>query len=73
MNLSRHKLFQELESIFEPYGITIVKDEMMKRHRKIWVTNGEKTAFITVSISPSDRRAFMNIAKTARSVLREAP
>ena len=73
MNMSRHKILREIESYLEPYGISIVSDEMMKRHRKVWITNGIRTAFITVSISPSDRRAFQNIAKSARNVLREAP
>lgn len=66
-------MMREIDSYLEPYGITVVGDEMMKRHRKVWVSDGKKTAFITVSLSPSDHRAFQNIAKTARSVLREAP
>lgn len=73
MPISRHKILREIESYLEPYGITIVSDEMMKRHRKVWITDGIKTRFITVSISPSDHRAFENIAKTARATLREAP
>lgn len=73
MNFSRHKILQEIETYLKPYGITIVGDEMMKRHRKVWVTDGRKTRFITVSVSPSDYRAFQNIAKSARMVLREAP
>jgi hypothetical protein len=73
MTISRHKILKEIEAYLEPYGITIVNDEMMKRHRKVWITDGKRTAFITVSISPSDHRAFQNIAKSARSVLREAP
>lgn len=73
MNISHHKIMKEIETYLKPYGITIVGDEMMKRHRKVWVTDGTKTRFITVSISPSDYRAFQNIAKSARSALREAP
>ena len=73
MNLSRHKVIREIESYLEPHGIKIVGDEMMKRHRKVWVTDGVKTRFITVSVSPSDHRAFQNIAKSAKAVLREAP
>ena len=46
--------------------------EMGKRHRKVWVTDGAKTALIVVSVSPSDHRAYMNIAQSARNALREA-
>ena len=72
MTISRHKILREIESYLEPYGITIVGDEMTKKHRKVWITNGTRTAFITVSVSPSDHRAFQNIAKSARNILREA-
>ena len=73
MNISRHKLFKELDYFLSPHGISIVKDAQGRRHRKVWVTNGTKTAMIVVSVSPSDHRAFMNMAKTARNALREAP
>lgn len=73
MNISRHKLLKELEYFLNAYGISIVKDELTKRHRKIWVTDGAKTATIVISVSPSDSRAFMNMARTARTALREAP
>lgn len=73
MNISRHKLMKELEYFLNVYGISITKDEPTKRHRKVWVTDGTKTAMIVVSVSPSDHRAFMNMAKTARNALREAP
>jgi len=72
MPISPSKLFKELDSYLEKYGITVKSWEMGKRHRKVWVTDGAKTAMIVVSISPSDHRVYMNIAQSARNALREA-
>jgi hypothetical protein len=72
MPVSTTKMFKELESLLEKYGITVKSWEMGKRHRKVWVTDGAKTALIVVSVSPSDHRAYMNIAQSARNALREA-
>ena len=55
------------------YGIVVIGDERSKKHRKLRVSDGKKTATIVVSISPSDRRAYMNICQSARNALREAP
>ena len=73
MCTSRHKLLRELEIHLQPYGISVVKDEILRRRRRLWVTDGTRTAPIVVSVSPSDHRAFMNMARTARNALREAP
>lgn len=72
MPVSTTKMFKELEALLEKYNITIKSWEMGKRHRKVWVTDGAKTALIVVSVSPSDHRAYMNIAQSARNALREA-
>ena len=72
MPVSTTKMFKELEAFLEKYGITVKNWEMGKRHRKVWVTDGSKTALIVVSVSPSDHRAYMNIAQSARNALREA-
>lgn len=72
MSVSPNKLLREIESYLQKYGITIKDSEMGKRHRKVWVTDGVKTAMIVVSISPSDHRAYMNIAQSARNAIREA-
>jgi len=72
MPVSPSKLLKELDSYLEKYGITVKSMEMGKKHRKVWVTDGVKTAMIVVSISPSDHRVYMNIAQSARNALREA-
>jgi hypothetical protein len=72
MPVSTTKMFKELESLLEKYGISVKSWEMGKRHRKVWVTDGSKTALIVVSVSPSDHRVYMNIAQSARNALREA-
>jgi len=72
MPISPSKLLKELDSYLEKYGITVKNMEMGGRHRKLWVTDGTKTTMIAVSISPSDHRAYMNIAQSARNALREA-
>ena len=72
MPVSTTKMFKELEALLEKYGISVKSWEMGKRHRKVWVTDGAKTALIVVSVSPSDHRAYMNIAQSARNALREA-
>lgn len=72
MPVSPSKLLKELDSYLEKYGITVKSMEMGKKHRKVWVTDGTKTAMIVVSISPSDHRVYMNIAQSARNALREA-
>ena len=72
MPVSTTKMFKELEALLEKYGISVKSWEMGKRHRKVWITDGAKTALIVVSVSPSDHRAYMNIAQSARNALREA-
>lgn len=71
--LSRHKTMQEISALLEPHGITIVGDEVSKKHRKVWLTDGKITKFVTVSSSPSDRRTFLNLARDAKKMFREAP
>lgn len=72
MPVSPTKLLREMEGYLDKYGITVKSMEMGKRHRKVWVTDGSKTALIIVSVSPSDHRVYMNIAQSARNALREA-
>lgn len=66
------KILNELSRFLAQYGISITGDEFCRRHRKVWITDGTKEAMIIISVSPSDHRAYYNIAKTARSALREA-
>ena len=73
MTVSRHKIIKAIESHLSPHNIKVVGDEMMKRHRRVWITDGENTRFITVSLSPSDKRGFLNLVKDAKKTLREAP
>jgi hypothetical protein len=67
------KLLKEISRFLEHDGISVVGDQIGGRHRKLRVTDGTRYATILVSISPSDHRAYYNIAKTARHALREAP
>ena len=48
MPVSTTKMFKELEAFLEKYGITVKNWEMGKRHRKVWVTDGAKTALSVV-------------------------
>lgn len=73
MSVNPNKLFKELQSHLDKYGITIVKWDQGNRHHKVWITDGNIQRFIFVSVSPSDGRAYHNMAKTARATLREAP
>lgn len=66
------KMLNELSRFLGQYGISIESSEFCSRHRKVWVSDGEKRAMIIVSVSPSDHRAYYNIAKSARNALREA-
>lgn len=72
MSVSEGRLFKEIEPFLAKYGISIIDWEMCRRHRKVRITDGTKTAMIVVSVSPSDHRAYYNIAKSARNALREA-
>lgn len=72
MTVSPTKMFKEMSRFLDKYGISVVNWEPSSRHRKVWVTDGSKTAMIVVSVSPSDHRAYMNIAQSARNALREA-
>lgn len=72
MTLKAHRMFHELKPFLDKYQIWVVKWEMGKRHRKVWVTDGQKTAMVIMSTSPSDHRAFQNMAQTARNAIREA-
>lgn len=72
MTVSATKMFKELSRFLGKYNISVMNWEPSARHRKVWVTDGAKIAMIVVSISPSDHRAYFNIAKSARNALREA-
>lgn len=72
MSVHPNKMFKEMSQFLDKYGISVVSWEYSARHKKVWVTDGAKTAMIVVSVSPSDRRAYFNIAKSARNALREA-
>jgi hypothetical protein len=72
MTVNSTKMFKELEPFLGKYGIRVKSWEMSSRHRKVWVTDGVKKALIYVSVSPSDFRAYQNIAKSARNAIREA-
>lgn len=67
------KMLKEVGVILATYGIKIIGNELGKKHRKLRVSNGTKSATIIVAVSPSDHRAYLNIAKDARMALREAP
>jgi hypothetical protein len=73
MSAHPRKMLKELSVMLATYGIVIVGNEMGSKHRKLRVSNGTKTATVTVAVSPSDHRAYRNIAKDARNALREAP
>lgn len=68
-----NKMFREVEGFLGKYSITIVDRELARRHWKVWVTDGKKKAMVVMALSPSDHRAYHNIAKSARRALREAP
>ena len=72
MSAHPNKMFREVSSFLEKYGISIVDRELSARHWKVWVTDGAKLGMIIVSLSPSDHRAYHNIAQSARKALREA-
>ncbi len=72
MTVTETRLFKEIMPFLEKYGIEIKNWENCKKHKKVWVTDGMKTAIIIVSTSPSDHRAYQNIAKSARKAIREA-
>lgn len=67
------KMLKEVTRMLEKHGITVVGDELTKRHRRLWVRAEGKTVSIIVAISPSDHRAYHNIVRSARQTLREAP
>lgn len=72
MIVSTRRMLKEAQTFMEKYGIRIVNYEEHRKHRKVWVTDGIKTAFIFVSVSPSCPRTLQNIAQSARQALREA-
>ena len=72
MTISATRMLKEMSRFLDKYGISVVNWKPSKRHRKVWVTDGSRTAMIVVSVSPSDYRAYMNIAQSARNALREA-
>lgn len=72
MTVNATKMFKEMSRFLDKYGISVVNWEPTARHRKVWVTDGKKTAMIIVSVSPSDHRAYLNIAQSARNAIREA-
>lgn len=72
MTTNATKMFKELEPFLGKYGIRVESWEMSSRHRKVWITDGIKKALIYISVSPSDFRAYQNIAKSARNAIREA-
>ena len=73
MSAHPRKMLKEIEHFLEAHGIAVVSEERTKRHRRVRVTDGVKSATITVSISPSDHRVYHQIVKSARNALREAP
>lgn len=72
MSAHPNKMFKEVAGFLEKYAISIVERENTGRHWKVWVTDGTKRGMIIVSLSPSDHRAYHNIAQSARKALREA-
>lgn len=72
MSAHPNKMFKEVSGFLDKYGILIVDREISGRHWKVWVTDGAKKAMIVTSLSPSDHRAYHNIAQSARKALREA-
>lgn len=73
MSTNPNKMFKEVATFLDKYNIKIVEKELGGRHWKVWVTDGSKRSMIIVSLSPSDHRAYQNIAQSARQALREAP
>ena len=73
MSASPNKIFKEVANYLDKYGITITDRELGSRHWKVKITDGAKRAMIVISVSPSDHRAYMNIAQSARKAIREAP
>ena len=67
------KMLKEVKRMLAVHGITVIGDERTTRHRRLRVTSDGKTATIIVAISPSDHRAYHNIVRAARQMLREAP
>lgn len=72
MSASARRMMQELAQHLEKYGLRIVSWEPSKRHRKVWVTDGNKQVMIVAAVSPSDHRGFRNLASNARNAIREA-
>jgi len=72
MSCNPNKMFKELATFLDKYSIKIVDKELGRRHWKVWVADDNKKAMIIVSLSPSDHRAYQNIAQSARQALREA-
>ena len=72
MSAHFNKMFKEVSGFLDKYGISIVDREISGRHWKVRVTDGTKKAMIVISLSPSDHRAYHNIAQSARKALREA-
>ena len=73
MSAHPRKMLKEVKQMLAAYGIEVIGDELGKKHRRLRITSDGKYATIIVSISPSDRRTYHNIAKSARQALREAP
>lgn len=72
MSAHPNKMFKEVSGFLDKYGISIVDREISGRHWKVWITDGKKKGLIFVSLSPSDHRAYQNIAQSARQALRKA-
>ena len=53
----RGRILKELERELEKYGIRVMGDEPGKKNRRLTVTDGQKTAVMITSLTPSDHRA----------------
>lgn len=73
MSTSTGKMIREVTQFLQRYDIMVIASHPSRRHRWLEVTDGAKTAMVLISASPSDRRTYHNIVKTARQALREAP
>lgn len=73
--MSNHprKVLKEITALLLGHQIKVLSVETLSRHRRIWITNGVKTAPMIIPVSPSDRRYQMNVLRDARRSLREAP
>lgn len=73
MSAHPRKLLKEITRVLEDYEIIVHGMTMGGKHPRLQISGGGKSATLIISRSPSDHRAYHNIAKSAVRALREAP